>query len=265
MSENIKENPSEELPRLSLWSKFGFSCHNEISCFTKCCRDVNIFLTPYDVLRMKNALNISSGEFLEKYTVPLLLKEQKLRVVLLKMDEEKDNTCPFVTPEGCKIYEDRPWSCRIFPLMTTQSQAKEGEEEFHFIAGENFPCVGSEEGKEWTVEEWLINQGVDIYNKKSQPYMEITMQKYLLEGEGLNPSEAEMLHMACYDLDRFRKHLFESRFFTLFDIEDEVIEKIKTDDEALLEFGTRWVKFSIFKENTIKIKGEVEENKEGTG
>jgi len=214
---------------------------------------------------MKNALNISSGEFLEKYTIPLVMKEQKLRVVLLKMEAEKDNICPFITPEGCKIYEDRPWSCRIFPLMTTQPENKEGAEDFCFIAGENFPCLGAEEDKEWTVEKWLTNQEVDIYNLKSQPYMELTMQECFLEGKGLEPSQTEMFHMACYDLDRFRQHLFESRFFNLFDIEDEVIEKIKTDDEALLDFSARWLKFSLFGEDTIRIKGEVIEKKEGAG
>ncbi|MFC1953210.1 YkgJ family cysteine cluster protein [Chloroflexota bacterium] len=265
MSQNLKEELPEEYPKLSLKSKFGFSCNKELSCFTKCCRDVNIFLTPYDVMRMKNALNISSGEFLDKYTIPLVVKEQKLRVVLLKMEEENDNVCPFVSAEGCRIYEDRPWSCRIFPLMTTQPDAKEGDEEFDFIAGKSFPCLGAEQDKEWTVEKWLINQEVDIYNKMSQPYMEITMQECFLEGKGLSQAETEMLYMSCYDLDRFRRHIFESRFLQLFDIEDEVIEKIKTDDEALLGFSARWLKFSLFKENTIQIKGEIAEKKEGAG
>jgi len=265
MTQSFKENLSEEYPRLSLESKFGFSCNRELSCFTECCRDVNIFLTPYDVLRMKNALNLSSEEFLEKHTIPLVMKEQKLRVVLLKMEAEKNNICPFVTPEGCKIYKDRPWSCRIYPLMTMEPKTKEGAEEFCFIAGKSFPCLGSEQDKEWTVEEWLINQEVDLYNKRSQPYMEITMQKCFLEGKGLGPSETEMFYMACYDLDRFRRHLFESRFFNLFNVEDEVINKIKTDDEELLDFGVRWLKFSLFGEDTISIKGEVIEKKEEAG
>ena len=107
----------------------------------------------------------------------------------------------------------------------------------------------------------VIDQGVAIYNKKSQPYMEITLQKCFQEGKGLGPSKTQMFYIACYDLDRFRRHLFESRFFDLFDVEEEVIKRIETDDEELLAFGARWLEFSLFRENTISIKGEVLERK----
>jgi len=252
----------KEYPRLSLGSKFKFSCHKGIECFSKCCADVNIFLTPYDVLRMKKALNITSEEFLEKYTVPLLLKDPKFPVVALKMTDDEKKSCPFVTEEGCQIYPDRPWSCRMYPLETASSKNKDDAEEFYFIAEEGKPCLGMKEDKEWTVEEWLIDQEVGIYNKKSQPYMEITMQKVFREGKGLGPSKIQMFYIACYDLDRFRRHLFEGRFFHLFDIEEDVIERIKTDDEELLEFGAKWLRFSLFGEKTINIKGEIVEEKQ---
>ncbi|MDY6974018.1 MAG: YkgJ family cysteine cluster protein, partial [Thermodesulfobacteriota bacterium] len=38
-----------------------FNCTPGVACFTQCCQDVTIVLTPYDVLRLKNALGISSG------------------------------------------------------------------------------------------------------------------------------------------------------------------------------------------------------------
>jgi len=43
---------------------FQFNCNPGVSCFTQCCQDVTIVLTPYDVLRLKNGLKISSGEFM---------------------------------------------------------------------------------------------------------------------------------------------------------------------------------------------------------
>ena len=39
---------------------FQFQCYPGVSCFTQCCRDVTIVLTPYDVLRLKNCLKMSS-------------------------------------------------------------------------------------------------------------------------------------------------------------------------------------------------------------
>ena len=48
---------------------FSFRCDRGISCFTQCCRDVTIALTPYDVLRLKTSLGIPSDEFLDNYTL----------------------------------------------------------------------------------------------------------------------------------------------------------------------------------------------------
>jgi hypothetical protein len=48
---------------------FRFHCSPGVACFTRCCADVTIALTPYDVIRLKNALGISSDAFLEKYTM----------------------------------------------------------------------------------------------------------------------------------------------------------------------------------------------------
>ena len=254
MLEHWKERMLKDAPRLSLKSKFRFSCHEGLPCFGQCCGDVNIFLTPYDVLRMKRALNLSSGEFLEKYTIPLILEDQKFPVVVLKMRDDERKSCPFVTPEGCMIYEDRPWSCRMYPLGSASPKEGEDDKEFYFIAEEGEHCLGFKEAKEWTVEEWLIDQGVDVYNKKSQSYMEITLHRCFQEGEGLGPEKIQMFYMTCYDIDRFRRHIFESTFFNLFDVEKEVIEKIKTDDVELLDFGARWLRFSLFGENTLRIK-----------
>jgi len=263
MVKSWKETILKEYPRLSPGSKFKFSCRKGLSCFTQCCGDVNIFLPPYDVLRMKRALKISSGKFLEKYTLPPLLADEKLPLVLLRMKDDDRKSCPFVTPEGCSIYEDRPWACRMYPLgmaSSKTSQRADGEE-FCFIVDEEFSCLGLKEGQEWTVEEWWKDQGIDIYNKKNEPYKEITLHKQLVEGKGLGQAKSQMLYLTLYDLDRFRKLIFNSTFLNRFEIEDEVIEKIRKDDEALLDFGFVWIRFSLFAEKTLKIKGEVVEEK----
>ena len=158
MFKSWKEALDKEYPKLSPESKFRFSCHPGLSCFTRCCADVNIFLTPYDVLRMKKALNMSSEEFLEKYTVAPYMTEEKLPLVLLKMRDDDPKSCPFVTPEGCSIYEDRPWACRMFPLEV--ASAKPGEPESCYIAGDGFPCQGFKEDKEWTVDDNLQDFGL---------------------------------------------------------------------------------------------------------
>lgn len=156
------------------------------------------------------------------------------------------------------IYEDRPWSCRMHPLGIFSSETEGGgSEEFYFISRGDFPCLGFKEDKEWTVAEWRKDQGIDLYEKKSQPYKELSLHRRFREGKKLSSSESWMFYLACYNIDRFRELLFESRFFTLFDVDKELIEKIKIDDEELLNFGFKWLRFSLFGESTIKVKDEV--------
>jgi hypothetical protein len=52
---------------LSPEDSFRFACHDGLDCFTRCCRDITIFLTPYDILRLKNDLGLSSQEFLREF------------------------------------------------------------------------------------------------------------------------------------------------------------------------------------------------------
>ena len=88
--EKLKEHILKEHPRLSKESRFKFSCHKNVPCFNECCGDVNIFLTPYDVIRLKRSLGITSTEFLSKYTILPFDKNLKYPVILLKMgDDEK--------------------------------------------------------------------------------------------------------------------------------------------------------------------------------
>ncbi|MBI5665153.1 MAG: YkgJ family cysteine cluster protein, partial [Nitrospirae bacterium] len=54
--------------KYTLDTKFKFRCHKGIKCFTHCCSNIEILLTPYDVVRLRKRLGISSGEFLEKYS-----------------------------------------------------------------------------------------------------------------------------------------------------------------------------------------------------
>jgi Fe-S-cluster containining protein len=258
----IEVDKGKKYRKLFVEDKFKFSCHKGLACFGQCCSDVNIFLTPYDVLRMRKALGLASRKFLKEYTVTVLA-EQRLPLVLLKMRNDKHKRCPFVKREGCTVYHDRPWSCRMYPVGIDPDKKDEANDgaEYCLMFEEGSPCLGFKEGKEWTVKEWLPDQGIDLYNKKGESFAAINLHRLFSGGKNLGPSEAQMFYIACYDLDQFRKFLFGSSFFNRFDIDKEVIEKIKVDDEALLDFGFDWLRFSLFGENTFRIKGKIEEKK----
>ncbi|MCK5843450.1 MAG: YkgJ family cysteine cluster protein, partial [Victivallales bacterium] len=150
--DEFKQRILDYYDRLDMDSSFKFNCGKTMACFTACCGDVNIFLTPYDVIRMRKRLGMSSLEFLEKYTINPFTKTQKLPSVLMKLRDE-DKRCHFVTEEGCSIYEDRPWACRMYPIGLASPREEEGstEEDFYFLMAED-ECLGAKEGtKEWTV------------------------------------------------------------------------------------------------------------------
>ena len=95
---------------------FRFSCSPQVPCFNACCRDLNQVLTPYDVLCLKQSLKMTSTDFLQTYTRTSTGPGTGLPVVSLRFDETRDLACPFVTPEGCRVYPARPASCRTYPL-----------------------------------------------------------------------------------------------------------------------------------------------------
>jgi Fe-S-cluster containining protein len=245
--ELMKKAILDDFPRLGLEDTFRFACHDGLACFNVCCADVNIMLTPYDVLRMRTRLGLPSGEFLRRYTLAPRPQGMPLPVVLLKMKDDGKKTCPFVAGSGCTIYEDRPWPCRMYPVgMASSKDGKDGkEEEFYFLMREA-PCDGLEEAKEWTVAGWMENQGVGPYNEMGDAFARLTLHPRLLQGQGLAPSRIEMFYMACYDQDKFRKFLFESTFFKRFDVNEERRETLATSDLELLKFAFLWLRFSLF-------------------
>jgi len=234
--------------------KFRFACNKNLPCFTKCCANLNLVLTPYDVLRFKNRLNLSSEEFLENYTTSYIDEVYGVPVVKLKMNNDESRRCPFVSPEGCAVYEDRPGACRLYPLGRAASKISEecSAGEYYFVVKESH-CLGFNEKQEWTVQEWIINQGVDEDNEMNDLFMNITAGRRAQTIKALSDKQLQMFYMACYNLDEFRRFVFETTFLDKFDITQDVLNHIKTDNMKLMAFAFQWLKFSLFGEKTIPI------------
>ncbi|MCU0586746.1 MAG: YkgJ family cysteine cluster protein [Syntrophobacteraceae bacterium] len=243
----------------TLDSTFKFNCFKEISCFNKCCRHTDMLLTPYDILRMKKRLGLSSDEFLKKYTYVHIDENSSHPFAVLKMLDEQDGRCPFVTDEGCGIYEDRPANCRYYPvgkgIMMRESEKGPVPEEFFFFIREP-NCAGYDQDKEWTIESWRKAQGVDIYDDMNREWAEIQLRRDNPGKPKLDKSKQPLIYMATYDLDRFRRFVFESGFLNMFDVDPEEIEKLKTDEIALMKFAFKYLKYILMLEETLKIKDE---------
>jgi Fe-S-cluster containining protein len=232
-----------------------------LDCFTTCCQNVSIILTPYDVLRMRKALGMGSSEFLEKYTLPALTKGQKLPLLLLRMDPETLR-CPLVSEAGCAIYHDRPWACRMYPLgLAEPSHATPQEQPFHFLIQEDL-CHGHGCGNKHTVRQWLDGQGLEQFEANEAPFKRLMLHEFWQNGGALSSDKAAMTYMAFYDLDRFRRFIFESRFLKLFDVDEARVEALRVDDEELLDFAMEWLQYVLFGARTMKLRPEAREKAE---
>lgn len=257
--ENLKEKILKEYPRFGLQDKFCFECGPHVSCFNECCSDVNIFLTPYDVLRMRKALNLDSTTFLSRYTIIPIEKSQKLPVPLMKMDDTDRKQCHFVDNEkGCTIYGNRPWPCRIYPVgSASPGETEVTQEQFYFLMEEEH-CKGHEYSTEWTIEDWLKDQGTEPYAEFGELFKRVTLNPGFATGKDLAPQQIDMYWTALYDIDKFRLFVFESSFLKRFEVDNDELDRIKNDDEELLRFGFKWILFSLFGEKRIKVKPDAE-------
>jgi Fe-S-cluster containining protein len=256
MTDNILDR--KELEKSSMEpikdGKFFFACHPGVTCFTRCCSDLDLALTPYDVLRLKNRLGISSSDFLDRYTTEEVRHNCGLPMLMLKMKNDSKRTCPFLGPEGCTVYQDRPGACRLYPVARAAKYVGGRVKEKHYLLKESH-CLGFQEEKEWTDKEWLEDQGLELYNEMNGLWMAINQS-----GEENNSpppitdEKLKMYFMACYNLDMFKKFVFESRLLNLFQINKKTVSQIQSDERELLKFSFRWLQFAIFAKNTMKPK-----------
>ena len=256
MTKNTAPAKKRGLTVLNPKDQFRFSCRSGMDCFTRCCRDITIFLTPYDILRVKNALHLSSEDFLARFTLTMV-GATGLPVVALKMQDDDAKSCPFVTDKGCTVYPDRPWACRIYPLQpeTTKITEKVGKA-YYSVLDVPF-CHGLKADRVQSVSDWINEQGVPDYQEMEAPFKKITTNERLIHEKITNSKIQEIYYMACYDLDRFRRFVLDSTFLKRFDVSPEAVEDLKTDDVALYRFAIKWLEYGLLAQHVLKVKPDV--------
>jgi Fe-S-cluster containining protein len=236
-----------QLTPVDLDATFKFACHCDVPCFNECCRDLNQFLTPYDVLRLKTHFQLSSSEFLKQYTRHHAGPETGLPVVTIKPRPGKELLCPFVSPEGCQVYENRPSSCRTYPIVRLASRSRESGnigEQYYLL--EEAHCQGFQQPRLVSVRQWVKEQGLAEYNALNDLLMEIISLKNQHRPGPLDAHSEHLFYTACYDLDSFRLQVFQNRLIEKQEIEAKNMAAAQTDDVSLLKLGFDWIKQSMF-------------------
>lgn len=231
---------------LATGETFQFGCHPGVPCFTQCCRELELDLTPYDVLRLRQGLKISSHDFFDRFAIIEQEPHDAYPHVFLGMVDDGKASCPFVSAAGCSVYHDRPGACRTYPAGRASRLTRNGTSEFHVLISEPH-CRGFEEKNSFTAQEWFADQELDSFNAMNDAVMQIMHHPMIHAGLRIEDSSAEKFLLALYRLDDFKSMLASSALPpALAELKQRACGS--SDDEELLKFGVKWLRHELFNE-----------------
>ena len=238
---------------LSLGGSFNFHCHEGLACFNQCCRTPTIILSPYDILRLKQCLGLTSGEFLRA-----LYPAGNRRVVqsapgLHRCLPISGEGCPFLGAQGCTVYPHRPAACRLFPITMGSRLTEQGLVDYYFCRKLDY-CQGFAADVQWTVESWKTDQGFAEFEQGRREWLEILLKKGLKGPLEADPQVQNLFATIAYDLDGFRRLLSEPAFLQASGLDGNALESCKMDDLALLKFSYSYLQSVLFAESAGLLK-----------
>lgn len=220
---------------------FNFACHKGVSCFTECCRMLELALSPYDLLRLRYSTGKTSTELLDQFVITEQTPGEPFPRFYLTMIDDGQASCVFVSPMGCTVYPDRPAACRTYPLGRGVQKAADGTFCEHFVVVEENHCRGFMEPAMQTPLEYMADQELSRYNHFNDLLATILQHDAIRKGFIPSKQQQELFTLALYDLDRFRKMIEKE------DIRFSAAAGLETgDDEQLLEAGMNWLLKQLF-------------------
>lgn len=226
----------EQVSRIEPGESFFFLCHKHVRCFTECCRELELALTPYDVLRLRWATGLTSDELHRRYIIEENNPGTCFPEFYLTMVDDGRASCVFVTPEGCSIYQNRPGACRTYPLgRGIRRDASSVSEQFILLKEPH--CRGFDEKRVQTVQSFMKSQDLEPYNRFNDMMTEIIQHPTIKPDSRLSDEHYRLYKLALFDIDSFRRQLLDKEIHPPL----EIPEQIGQDDEQLLEFGMRFV------------------------
>jgi len=242
-----------------------FCCRKGIACWNACCSNIDIALTPVDIVRLKQRLDLASWEFLREYTVPYELEKDGIAGVKLR-PVEGGTACRFMSAEGCRVYDDRPTACRYYPaaLLALRKQGEATDRQSYAIVREDH-CLGHLEPKTQTIDAYRAEQGLVDYDDAARGWRQLILKKKSSGPTVGKPSKRslELFFTACYDIDRLRSFVASDAFVEVFDVPDDELRRVLSDDIELLQFGYRLLRQVLFGEISIALhEGQVEQRRQ---
>lgn len=224
--------------------KFLFSCHKGVTCFTECCRLLELALTPYDVLRLRIGTGMSSSKLFENYIITEHDPGEPFPKFYLTMVDDGRASCVFVGTSGCTVYGHRPAACRTYPLGRAVIRGKSDALEEHYVLMKETHCLGFVEEKEQDCRQYSKEQGLEVYNRFNDTVACILQHDAIREGFTPSKQQVELYTLALYNIDTFREKLFSNEIQT-----EQLTASQKRqlqDDEQLLLFAIEWLHKKLY-------------------
>ena len=136
---------------MNSFNPFSYQCN---AC-GRCCHNQVITLSPYDVIQLARAANLSTADAIVRFTLR--------RGSLLRFDT--DGACVALNGTRCGVHPGRPLACRLYPLGFQRDTSNDS-----FVRLE--PAIGSAGiyGTSSTVAAFLESQGVGPYLNAADRY-----------------------------------------------------------------------------------------------
>jgi hypothetical protein len=220
--------------------RFCFRCDLDVPCLNACCTDMQLPLTPYDVLRLRRCLALDSETFLAHHATVDTLPGLGLPLVRLRMDRGQGGRCAFASARGCAVYHDRPGVCRAYPVGRSAYIDERGHTRERHLLHRDTCCRGFSASDGWTVERYLADQGLVPYLAPADRYSTL-LSRLSASGLALGEQQREAALVALYRLDLFGEWMEERRLLLRMRVKTARRRELREDEEARLGFAYEWL------------------------
>jgi len=227
---------------------FNFQCHSGVSCYLSCCRNVDMLLFPYDIILLKQQLNITSSQFLQQFVSICEGSHPFFPGLKLKMNADEGQPCPFLGDKGCTVYVNRPSACRTYPLERGIEHLGSGHGlRVHYFLTHHPYCKGHGEQRRYSIRQWERDQKLHDCNYYNDLWGELDafFATNPWAGEGKAGPYQQLAFMVCYNVDTFRDYVETHGILNQFQLRKDERQRIARNDGSLLQFGFRWLEFIL--------------------
>lgn len=205
---------------------------------------LELALSPYDVLRLRRATGLTSGQLLESHIIIEQDPGEPFPRFYLTMVDDGKASCVFVTDQGCSVYEHRPAACRAYPLGRAVIRHENGTMEEHFVLMREDHCLGFQEPISQNALQYSTGQELPIYNRFNDAVGAILQHDSIRKGLIPSAKQIDLFVLALYNIDSFRDVVQNNQLDRVALTPTE--KSLLLQDEAMLLFAVDWLSRQLF-------------------